>query len=73
MLGGLSIPVRLIWGREDRILPPEYAEWAHERIPHAELHWVEGAGHLLQEDAPARLLAHLTAEFPPPFPSLSGE
>lgn len=71
LLGGLSIPVRLIWGREDRILPPEYAEWAHERIPHAELHWVEGAGHLLQEDAPARLLAHLTADFPPPSPSPS--
>ena len=43
---------------------PEYAEWLHDRVPHAELSWVEGAGHLLQEDAPARLLAHLTADFP---------
>ncbi|MFC5828384.1 alpha/beta fold hydrolase [Nonomuraea insulae] len=61
LLGEISLPVRLIWGREDRILPPRYAEWLHERIPHAELHWIEDAGHLLQEDAPARLLAHLTA------------
>jgi pimeloyl-ACP methyl ester carboxylesterase len=65
LLGELSLPIRLIWGREDRILPPEYGEWLHERIPHAELHWIEGAGHLLQEDAPGRLMAHLTAEFRP--------
>ena len=63
LLGGSTIPVRLVWGREDRILPPEYAEWLQARIPAAELSWVEGAGHLLQEDAPAQLLAHLTAGF----------
>jgi pimeloyl-ACP methyl ester carboxylesterase len=61
LLSEVTVPVHLIWGREDRILPPEYAEWLLDRIPHAELSWVEGAGHLLQEDAPARLLAHLTA------------
>ncbi|MEO3796811.1 alpha/beta hydrolase [Nonomuraea sp. B10E15] len=65
LLGGIPVPVRLIWGREDRILPPEHAQWLRERIPHAELHWIEGAGHLLQEDAPARLTAHLTAGFRP--------
>ncbi|GAA2597385.1 alpha/beta hydrolase [Streptomyces lienomycini] len=65
LLGTMTLPVRLVWGREDRILPPQYAEWLHERVPHAELHWIEGAGHLLQEDAPGRLLAHLTADFPP--------
>lgn len=59
LLGEISIPVRLLWGREDRILPPEYGSWLHERIPHSELHWIDGAGHLLQEDAPARLTAHL--------------
>ncbi|MEU9102433.1 alpha/beta hydrolase [Streptomyces sp. NPDC048361] len=63
LLGDLSLPVRLVWGREDRILPPKYAEWLHERVPHAELHWIEGAGHLLQEDAPGRLVACLTAGF----------
>ncbi|MCX5399248.1 alpha/beta fold hydrolase [Streptomyces sp. NBC_00102] len=63
LLGGISLPVRLLWGREDHILPPEYARWLHERIPHAELHWIEGAGHLLQEDAPGQLAARLTAGF----------
>ncbi|MEO3753132.1 alpha/beta hydrolase [Streptomyces sp. B6B3] len=65
LLGDITIPVRLVWGREDRILPPRYAEWLHERVPRAELHWIDDAGHLLQEDAPARLMAHLTADLPP--------
>jgi pimeloyl-ACP methyl ester carboxylesterase len=65
LLTSISVPVRLIWGREDRILPPRYADWLHAHIPHAELHWIEGAGHLLQEDAPGQLSAHLTAGFPP--------
>lgn len=52
-----------LWGREDRIFPPEYAEWLHERVPHAELHWIDDAGHLLQEDGPGQLLACLTSGF----------
>ena len=63
LLPDVSIPTRLVWGREDRILPSPYAEWLHDHIPYAQLSWVEGAGHLLQEDAPAQLLAHLTADF----------
>ncbi|NEA51473.1 alpha/beta hydrolase [Streptomyces sp. SID10815] len=66
LLSDISIPVQLIWGREDRILPPRYAEWLHAHIPHAELHWIEDAGHLLQEDAPGQLLACLTDGFPSP-------
>lgn len=64
LLGKISIPMRLIWGREDHILPPRYAEWLHGKVPHSSLTWIDGAGHLLQEDAPAQLLAHLTADVP---------
>ena len=59
------MPTRIIWGREDRLLPTEFAQLLHTRIPHAELIWVDAAGHTIQEDAPAQLLAHLTAEFQP--------
>jgi pimeloyl-ACP methyl ester carboxylesterase len=62
-LADISVPVKLVWGRQDRILPPEHAEWLHERIPHAKLHWIADAGHLVQEDAPAQLLAHLLGGF----------
>ncbi|MGH3499905.1 MAG: alpha/beta fold hydrolase [Nocardioidaceae bacterium] len=64
LLGQISVPVRIVWGRDDRILPPQYAQWLLDRVPRAQLSWIEGGGHLLQEDAPAQLLAHLTADFP---------
>lgn len=63
-LADITIPVRLLWGRHDRILPPEYGTWLHERIPHSQLHWIDDAGHLLQEDAPAQLIAHLLSDAP---------
>ncbi|MDL5157389.1 alpha/beta fold hydrolase [Actinomycetospora termitidis] len=59
LLGSIEVPVTLLWGTEDRILPPEYGTWLHERIPHSTLTWIEGAGHLLQEDAPGQLVAAL--------------
>jgi pimeloyl-ACP methyl ester carboxylesterase len=65
LLGGVTVPTRIIWGREDRLLPPEFAELLHTRIPRAELIWLDAAGHTIQEDAPAQLLAHLTADFRP--------
>ncbi|MDN5913698.1 MAG: alpha/beta hydrolase [Pseudonocardia sp.] len=64
-LADITVPVRLLWGRHDRILPPEYGTWLHERIPHSTLNWIDDAGHLLQEDAPARLIAHLLGDSPP--------
>lgn len=39
----LSVPVQLIWGRDDRIIPLAHAEALAGRIP---LHIVEAAGHL---------------------------
>lgn len=59
LLGTIAIPVRILWGRHDRILPAEFAEWIAARIPDAPLIWEESAGHLLAEDAPARLLAEI--------------
>ncbi|MFJ8252331.1 alpha/beta fold hydrolase [Streptomyces sp. NPDC094466] len=65
LLGDVPVPTRIIWGREDRFLPPPFAERLHALIPHSELHWIEGAGHTVQEDAPAQLLALLTRDFRP--------
>jgi pimeloyl-ACP methyl ester carboxylesterase len=62
LLGAISIPVQILWGRHDRILPPEHAEWIAERIPDAPMSWEENAGHLLAEDAPARLLAEILTQ-----------
>lgn len=60
-LAALPLPVHIVWGREDQWLPLEYGERLHARLPHAELTVIDGAGHAVQEDAPGRLVACLTA------------
>jgi pyruvate dehydrogenase E2 component (dihydrolipoyllysine-residue acetyltransferase) len=42
-LGGLSIPVQLIWGRDDRIIPVGHAEALAATLP---VRLLDGAGHL---------------------------
>lgn len=59
LLAGIDIPLTLLWGRRDEILPPPYGEWIEQRTPNTGITWVEDAGHLLPEDAPAQLLAQL--------------
>lgn len=54
-LGEMTLPVRILWGQEDRWQPTSYAERLAADIPHAELVVVQGAGHFLMEDDPARV------------------
>ena len=64
LLGTVDVPVTLLWGRNDQILPAPHGDWIERRIPNRGLTWIDDAGHLLPEDAPAqlieRLLRHLT-------------
>ncbi|GAA1076097.1 alpha/beta hydrolase [Nocardiopsis composta] len=60
-LGELSVPVAVAWGAEDGWIPPERGEALAARIPGADFHLLPGAGHLVQEDAPGRLTALLSA------------
>jgi len=54
-LGRVSVPTLVLHGTEDRLVAPENARILAERIPGAELHWLEGAGHLYhsEQTAPA--------------------
>lgn len=42
---GFKVPVCLIWGKQDKITPPEVAEEFLELLPDAELHWIDKCGH----------------------------
>ncbi len=42
----IDVPVKIVWGREDRILPVQFLEQFRKRMPQAEVHVIEGAGHL---------------------------
>jgi len=52
-----TIPVLLVWGMRDPVLPPAVLRWWEARYPHAETHEIDNASHFLQEDAPERIVA----------------
>ncbi|OEV14224.1 alpha/beta fold hydrolase [Streptomyces nanshensis] len=61
--GELALPVLVCWGQDDTWIPPERGRELTARIPGARLEPVEGAGHLVQEDAPAQLTGALLEFF----------
>lgn len=44
-LARITIPVSLIWGKQDKVTPPEVAEEFHQLLPNSELNWVDLCGH----------------------------
>lgn len=47
-------PTRILWGAEDRFIPPAYGRRLAELIPGASLTLIPGAGHLVAVEAPER-------------------
>jgi magnesium chelatase accessory protein len=48
----LSVPMALIVARGDKTVAPSAAETIKQRLPHVELRFVDGAGHLAHEERP---------------------
>ncbi|WP_343062691.1 alpha/beta fold hydrolase [Leifsonia psychrotolerans] len=46
----IAVPALLLWGPRDPIFSDRYLDDLIERMPHADVHRFEGAGHLLAED-----------------------
>jgi pimeloyl-ACP methyl ester carboxylesterase len=59
LYGTIAIPVLVCWGEDDEWIPVAKGHELADRIPGATLQLVPGAGHLVQEDAPAELTAAL--------------
>jgi pimeloyl-ACP methyl ester carboxylesterase len=53
-LDSVAAPTLIIWGRDDRITPPPVAETFKERIPDAELQWIDRCGHAPMMEHPGR-------------------
>ncbi|KQT00889.1 alpha/beta fold hydrolase [Cellulomonas sp. Leaf395] len=47
---GLDVPALLLWGTHDPVFSARYLRDLRERLPHADVHRFEGAGHLVVED-----------------------
>lgn len=58
--GSIDEPVHIVWGADDTWIPLDRAHRLQAAIPHASLSVIDGAGHLIQLDAPAALAAELT-------------
>ncbi|WP_030805362.1 alpha/beta fold hydrolase [Streptomyces sp. NRRL F-2799] len=58
--GEIGIPTLVCWGEDDAWIPVAKGRELAARIPGARLEPIAGAGHLVQEDAPAELTAALT-------------
>jgi acylglycerol lipase len=66
--GQLRLPVLMVYGTADRIVPPILAEELAQHMPDAEIHWVEGGTHLttlFDEAALARIFQWLECRTPP--------
>ena len=54
-----GMPVLIVWGERDPIIPVRHAETAHEAIPGSRLEVFENVGHLPQLEAPGRFVTVL--------------
>jgi len=58
----VTAPTLLVWGKEDRLVPPVYADEFTQRIPGARVQTVEGAGHVPHLERP-EVVARMIREF----------
>jgi pimeloyl-ACP methyl ester carboxylesterase len=54
-----AVPVLIVWGARDSIIPAHHGEDAHRAIPGSRLEVFEDVGHLPQLEAPGRFIAVL--------------
>ncbi|HQS06978.1 MAG: alpha/beta hydrolase [Sphingobacteriales bacterium 17-39-43] len=55
----IKVPVCLIWGKNDKITPPEVAVEFNQLLPDSELNWVDLCGHAPMMERPVEFNAHL--------------
>lgn len=67
-LADLAVPVALVWGDADQLMPPAYAERQRAAIPGATLALLPGCGHVPQAECPTALLAALEPLLTAPSP-----
>lgn len=58
----ITAPTLIIWGRNDRITPPDVAESFHRLIPHSTLQWIDKCGHAPMMEQPI-LFNHILEEY----------
>lgn len=57
VLATIKVPTLIMWGRNDRWIPPADAEQFHHAIPGSQLIWYDGLGHIPMEEDPQHTAA----------------
>jgi pimeloyl-ACP methyl ester carboxylesterase len=55
----IKVPVCLIWGKDDKITPPDVAVEFNQLLPDSELNWVDKCGHAPMMERPVEFNAYL--------------
>ncbi len=73
-LGEVRVPVTLLWGESDQLLPASYAETLRSELPAARLVLLRSCGHMPQRECPALLMGEMEAALrQPPAPRVEEE
>lgn len=64
LLSTISVPTSIIWGADDTWIPPDRAHRLGAMISDSTVTIIEGAGHLIQEDAPTALIKTIQKSLP---------
>jgi len=68
----IDVPTLLLWGDQDRVVPPWVGERLHGELPESELAVVPNCGHVVPEEAPTASLRLLNRFLGIHFPSGTG-
>ena len=69
-LGAIRVPVLIVWGKQDALIPLLCGEEMHRQIPHSLLAIFDGCGHLAPAECSGRVLPEILQflEAEPPLP-----
>jgi pimeloyl-ACP methyl ester carboxylesterase len=48
----INVPALIVWGDEDKLVPPQHAELWKKFLPNARIEIFKGAGHLVLDEKP---------------------
>jgi len=68
-LDEIKVPVDLIWGKDDQLLSPAYAERLAAGLPRARITWMDDCGHVPENECPERFTETLAAVLAQPAPA----
>jgi len=70
-LGEIRMPVLLVWGEQDALIPPSVGERMHRKMPHSVLQLYRGCGHLCPATRAGRIVPRVI-EFLKSYPAPAG-